>query len=78
METEVLTFRSAGLGTIRAMLEKHITPCPCDKTIRQWFDAAKIPRFKSNAGAKRGGGHCYYSMPHVERWLNSRFGKGTR
>lgn len=34
--------------------------------------AARIPRFKPNPTAKRGGGYVYYSVPAVEKFLRSR------
>lgn len=56
------------LTTIPAFL----SPVPCRETLRAWFDEAKIPRFKANPLAKRGGGPVYYSVAHVEKLLRSR------
>ncbi len=41
---------------ITDILPNFIQPIPCRETLRQWFDAAKVPRFKTNPLAKRGGG----------------------
>lgn len=40
---------------IRTILPLFLAPVPSRETLRQWFDAAKIPRFKANPLAKRGG-----------------------
>jgi hypothetical protein len=65
--------RLATLEELRAnMLPQHIAPVPCSVTLRSWFDAAQIPRLKSNPLAKRGGGKCFYSVAHVEKFLRSR------
>jgi hypothetical protein len=40
--------------------------------LRGWFDRARIPRFKANPLAKRGGGLVYYSAAAVETFLRSR------
>jgi len=56
------------LTTIPAFLD----PVPSSDTLRHWFDQAKIPRFKSNPLAKRGGGACYYSVAAVEKFLRGR------
>jgi len=36
------------------------------------LEAARVPRFKANPLARRGGGFLYYSVAHVERLLRSR------
>lgn len=53
-------------------LRNFLDPIPCDDTLRAWFDDAKVPRFKSNPTAKRGGGYVFYSVPAVEKLLRSR------
>jgi hypothetical protein len=67
---------NARLATIDQLLKTTVLlfldPPPSRETLRDWFDAAKIPRFKSNPAAKRGGGPCYYSVAHVEKLLRSR------
>jgi hypothetical protein len=45
---------------------------PSRETLRAWFDQARIPRFKSNPTAKRGGGTVFYSVSAVEKFLQSR------
>lgn len=57
---------------IKNTLPPFINPVPSRDTLRTWFDAAKIPRFKSNPTAKRGGGKVYYSVPAVEKFLKAR------
>lgn len=65
--------RLATLAEIRQnILPNYLTPVPSMETIRDWFNQAKIPRFKSNPAAKRGGGQCYYSLSAVEKLLRSR------
>jgi hypothetical protein len=56
----------------REFATQHFQPVPCIETLRSWLDAANIPRFKANPLAKRGGGPCYYSMSHVEKFFRSR------
>ena len=67
---------TARLATLDQLIEttlpNFIQPIPTRDTLRNWFDAAKIPRFKSNPSAQRGGGPCYYSVPAVEKFLRSR------
>jgi hypothetical protein len=54
------------------VIPAFISPVPTAQTLRDWFDAARIPKFKSNISAKRGGGQCYYSTAHVEKFFQSR------
>jgi hypothetical protein len=67
---------SARLATLpelkKTTLEVFINPIPSDETLRAWFDDAKIPRFKQNPFAKRGGGPVYYSVAAVEKFFRSR------
>lgn len=69
----------ARLATLDVLLDTtipaFIEPVPHRDTIRHWFDTAKIPRFKSNPVAKRGGGPVFYSVSHVEKFLQSRMTK---
>ena len=64
--------RLATLAQLRPILSLHIDPIPSDETLRMWFDAGKVPRFKSNPVAKRGGGRVFYSVSGVEKFLQSR------
>lgn len=57
---------------IENILPNFISPVPQPDTIRSWFDAAKIPRFKANPTAKRGGGRVFYSVSAVEKFLGQR------
>jgi hypothetical protein len=50
----------------------YLTPVPSRDTLRNWFDSAKIARFKSNPNARRGGGTVFYSVAGVEKFLRSR------
>jgi hypothetical protein len=74
--TEIHTQTTARLATLDELLQTVIpvflSPVPCRETLRAWFDDAKIPRFKSNPLAKRGGGPVFYSVSHVEKFLRSR------
>jgi hypothetical protein len=67
---------SARLATLDQLLETvipaYLTPSPSHETLRAWFDKARIPRFKSNPAAKRGGGPVFYSVNAVEKFLQSR------
>lgn len=71
-ENSVSSVRLATLDELIPTLQNFITPVPTKDTLRAWFDAAKIPRFKSNPTAKRGGGPVYYSVPAVEKLMRSR------
>jgi hypothetical protein len=53
-------------------LPAFLTPVPKRATVRVWLNNAKIPRFKANPVAKRGGGPAYYSVPAVEKMLRNR------
>jgi trehalose utilization protein len=57
---------------IHGFLQQQFSPVPSREVLREWFDAAKIPRFKSNPTAKRGGGPCFYSVAAVEKFLRAR------
>jgi hypothetical protein len=67
---------TARLATLDALRENtlpvFIQPVPSNETLRAWFDAAKIPRFKSNPTARRGGGAVWYSVAAVEKFFRSR------
>ncbi|MEK7676940.1 MAG: hypothetical protein AAB676_13990 [Verrucomicrobiota bacterium] len=56
----------------KTTIPAFLSPVPCRETLRDWFDAARIPRFKSNPTAKRGGGPVFYSVSAVEKFLRSR------
>lgn len=65
--------RLATLATLRlTVLPAFLNPIPSAVTLRIWFDREKIPRFKSNPSAKRGGGPVWYSVPAVEKMLRGR------
>lgn len=63
-------------ATLDVLLETTIplflSPPPSRETLRDWFDRARIPRFKANPLARRGGGPVYYSVAAVEKFLRSR------
>ena len=67
---------TARLATLENLIEttlpNFIVPIPSRETLRKWFDEAKIPRFKANPTARRGGGPCFYSVAAVEKLLRSR------
>lgn len=56
---------------IKDTLPLFLSPVPSKDTLRAWFDRAKVPRFKPNPSAKRGGGPVYYSVAAVEKLLRS-------
>ena len=72
----IIDNRSARLATLNQLLQTvipaYLTPPPSAFTLRVWFDQARIPRFKSNPTAKRGGGTVFYSVAAVEKFLQSR------
>lgn len=57
---------------IETMLPSFLAPVPGKDTLRNWFDEARIPRFKANPAAKRGGGSVFYSVAAVEKFLHQR------
>jgi hypothetical protein len=67
---------SARLATLEQLLQTvipaYLDPAPSRETLRDWFDAARIPRFKSNPAARRGGGPVFYSVAAVEKFLQIR------
>ena len=67
---------SARLATLGQLLQTtipaYLAPTPSPETLRAWFDRARIPRFKANPAAKRGGGPVFYSVSAVEKFLSSR------
>lgn len=73
MKTPAQTARLATLAVLReTTLQAFLAPVPEDETLRTLFDRARIPRFKANPLAKRGGGPCYYSVAAVEKFFRSR------
>jgi hypothetical protein len=66
------TARLATLAQLRVILKNILDPVPSIESLRDTFDKAGIPRYKSNPTAKRGGGIVYYSVPHVEKFFRSR------
>lgn len=67
------TARLASLeGLLQTTIPAFFHPVPSRETLRAWFDQARIPRFKSNPTAKRGGGTVFYSVAAVEKFLQSR------
>lgn len=67
------TARLATLGELREnILPNFLAPVPSNETLRDWFDKAGIPRFKSNPTARKGGGTVFYSVAAVEKLFRSR------
>jgi hypothetical protein len=65
--------RLATLDQLREeVLPNFISPVPGRCTLREWLDRARIPRFKQNPLAKRGGGTVFYSVSAVEKMLTDR------
>jgi len=68
-----MTARLATLDELlKTTIPNFVAPPPSREALRAWFDDARIPRFKSNPAAKRGGGAVYYSVPAVEKFFRSR------
>ena|ERR1017187_6815135 len=69
-------YPSARLATleqlVKTLIPAYLTPTPSRETLREWFDAARIPRFKANPAARRGGGPVFYSVAAVEKFLQTR------
>lgn len=67
---------SARLATleqlVQTLIPAYLAPTPSHETLRDWFDTARIPRFKANPTAKRGGGPVFYSVAAVEKFLQTR------
>jgi hypothetical protein len=59
-------------GLLQTVIPAYFDPVPSRETLRDWFDQARIPRFKSNPAARRGGGTVFYSVAAVEKFLQSR------
>ena len=57
---------------VQTLIPAYLNPTPSRETLRDWFDAARIPRFKANPAAKRGGGPVFYSVAAVEKFLQTR------
>ena len=65
--------RLATLSELREnILPNILAPVPTTETLRNWFDAANIPRLKTNPLAKRGGGLTFYSVAAVEKYIRNR------
>ena len=57
---------------LKTVIPAYLAPPPRPETLREWFDEARIPRFKSNPAARRGGGTVFYSVSAVEKFLQNR------
>lgn len=72
--TEVTS--KARMATIPQLLNTtvavYLDPPPKGSTLRAWLDGARVPRFKANPTAARGGGPVYYSVAAVEKLLESK------
>jgi len=67
----------ATLGQLMAnTFPVFLDPVPKKTTVKAWLDTARIPRFKANPAAIRGGGDVYYSVAAVEKFLASRTSGG--
>ena len=67
------TARLASLdGLLETVIPAYLNPTPSRETLRDWFDSARIPRFKANPTARRGGGPVFYSVAAVEKFLQTR------
>ena len=60
--------RHATLDRIKkTVLPNFIDPIPGDESLRKLFGARRVPKFKPNPTAKRGGGPVYYLVSAVEK-----------
>jgi len=67
------TARLATLDRLReTIIPNFLDPVPSRDALKELLEAARVPRFKANPMARRGGGFLYYSVAHVERLLRSR------
>lgn len=75
MQTQIIK-TNARLATLDQLklntIPNFLDPVPCDESLRSWFDKEKVPRFKANPVAKRGGGPVYYSVSAVEKLFRSK------
>jgi hypothetical protein len=46
---------------VETVLPQYLNPIPSKPTLRGWFRAARIPFYKNNLAARRGGGECYFT-----------------
>jgi hypothetical protein len=77
MLTSNLNARAATLDELlKTTVPAFLTPSPSRDTLRSWLDDAKVPRFKANPLATRGGGPCYYQVAGVEKLLRSKMFPG--
>ena len=64
------------LATLDVLLKTTIpvflSPPPPRENPRAWFNQVRIPHFKANPLAHRGGGYLYDSVAAVEKFLSSR------
>ena len=68
-----ITARMATLDQlVKTLIPAYLTPNPAHETLRDWFDTARIPRFKANPAARRGGGPVYYLVSAVEKYFETR------
>ena len=56
----------------QTLIPAYLTPVPSRETLRDWLDSARIPRFKANPAARRGGGPVFYAVAAVEKFLQTR------
>jgi hypothetical protein len=72
-KTNTITARLATLDRLREItIPLFLDPVPSRDALRAQFEAAGIPRFKSNPLAKRGGGYVFYSVAAVEKLFRNR------
>jgi len=73
---EIDSMPKARLATLDQLLTDTIplflSPPPKRDTLRAWLKRARVPRFKTNPVAKRGGGAVYYSVAAVEKMLRQK------
>ncbi len=57
---------------LKNVIPLFLNPPPSRDALRDLLDREKIPRFKSNPAAKRGGGTVWYSVAAVEKLFRTR------
>ncbi len=57
---------------LKSVVPNFLSPVPPKRTFKGWLDNARIPRFKSNCAASRGGGTCWYSIAATEQFFKNR------
>ena len=78
VDSEVPAAAAPRMATAAFLLEKtvplYLAPVPSEESFKQLLKRNRVPFMKANPCAKRGGGHVYFSVAHVEKLLRRQFG----